>query len=212
MKKLPLALLVAVATGCSTISDRPASQDPTATWQARQSQLIALKSWRVQGRLSARTPDDGWQASVRWVRDNDRHDIDLWGPLGRGHVRLVQDRYGAVLRDAQDNTYWAEDGQRLLFDTTGWWLPLDGLNYWVLGVPMPQTPNEHDLDQWGRLTKLTQLGWDIEFLQYQRQGTYEFPRKLFIRRQLDSAHTVNQGTNNRTLEVRMVIERWTMTP
>jgi outer membrane lipoprotein LolB len=209
VKKSLVALLVTMLAGCATVGDHPAAKDPQAAWRERQAQLLPLKDWRIQGRVSARTPDDGWQASLRWTRDNARHEIDLWGPLGRGHVRLTQDSSGAELRDADNHSYWAKDGEQLLLERTGWWLPLDGLNYWVLGVPIPTAPNSHTLDQWGRLKRLRQLGWDIDFLQYRRQGNYELPSKLFIRRNADTAA---QSDGAPPLEVRLAIERWTITP
>lgn len=207
-----IALAAVVVAGCATIDDRPPTQDVTAAWQQRQVELAALNHWQIRGRLSARTEDEGWHASLLWMRDNDRHAIDLWGPLGRGHVRLNQDPSGAQLRDAQNNTYWAKDGKRLLFDITGWWLPLDSLNYWVLGVPVPAEPNVQSLDASGRLKRLRQLGWDIDFVQYRRQGNYDLPSKLFIRRKLDVTEGVQPDADPPTLEVRLFIERWTMQP
>lgn len=202
-----------MAAGCATVADRRPLEDAASAWQARQLRLASLKVWDIQGRMSARTPDQGWHASLRWVRDNERHNIDLWGPLGRGHLRLIQDRFGATLRDADQNTYWAENGQQLLFETTGWWLPLDGLNYWVLGVPIPEIPGQHALDESGRLKTLQQLGWDIRFLRYKRTGAYEFPSKLFIRRRAyEGDRSSVDDENPAILEVRLVIERWTLKP
>ena len=57
-----VALLVAMLAGCATVGDRPAVKDPQAAWHERQAQLLPLKDWRIQGRVSARTTDDGWQA------------------------------------------------------------------------------------------------------------------------------------------------------
>ncbi len=212
MNKAWIALVAAVAAGCATIEDRPPGKDAAAAWQQRQVKLAALDRWQVRGRMSARTPDEGWQASMLWVRHSDRHTIDLWGPLGRGHLRLSQDSSGARLRDAQNNIYSARDGKHLLFDITGWWLPLDSLNYWVLGMPVPATPNVQALDDSGRLKRLQQLGWDIDFLQYRRHGDYELPSKLFIRRRLNAAEVRDPDADRLTLEVRLVIERWTVQP
>ncbi len=210
-----VALVAAVATGCAAVTERPPLEDPTAAWRARQSRLISLNSWEIQGRISARSSTEGWQATVRWVRDGDRHDIELGGPLGRGHVRLMQDRFGARLRDANNQTYWAATSQQLLFDTTGWRLPLDGLNYWVLGLPVPDTPGTQALDRSGRLKSLDQLGWQVRFLRYRRHGGYEFPSKLFIRRQVNGtdAQPPDEGdSHGPLLEVRLVIERWSPVP
>ncbi|MDX1488797.1 MAG: lipoprotein insertase outer membrane protein LolB [Acidiferrobacterales bacterium] len=212
MSKPWIALAVIMTAGCATIEDRPPSEDVAAAWQQRQIRLAALDHWQIRGRMSARTPDEGWTASMLWVRQNDRHAIDLWGPLGRGHMRLSQDPSGAQLRDARNNTYWARDGKQLLFDITGWWLPLDSLNYWVLGMPVPAAPNVQTLDELGRLKRLRQLGWDIDFQQYRRHGDYDLPSKLFIRRRLNAAEVSNPDVDRLTLEVRLVIERWTMQP
>jgi outer membrane lipoprotein LolB len=215
VKRLFVVLVVVLAAGCATVERRLPLEDATAAWELRQSRLNTVKVWDIQGRLSARTPHEGWQASLRWVRDHERHHIDLWGPLGRGHVRLIQDHSGATLQDADLNTYWAENGQQLLFETTGYWLPLDGLNYWVLGVPVPELAGQHALDESGRLRTLQQLGWDIRFLRYKRAGVHEFPSKVFIRRQLNErGHALGRDGNSNapTLEVRLVIERWTLNP
>ncbi|MEE8607300.1 MAG: outer membrane lipoprotein LolB, partial [Nitrospiraceae bacterium] len=121
----------------------------------------------------------------------------------------------ARLRDANNQTYWAATSQQLLFDTTGWRLPLDGLNYWVLGLPVPDTPGTQALDRSGRLKSLDQLGWQVRFLRYRRHGVYEFPSKLFIRRQANGtdAQPPDEGdSHGPLLEVRLVIERWSPVP
>lgn len=216
MNKVVLALAAALVAGCTIVADRPALEDPSATWRSRQSQLVLLDSWNVQGRVSARSLNEGWQASLRWTRNERRHEIDLWGPLGRGHVRLTLDDSGAELRDSDQSTYYADDAQQLLFETTGWWLPLDGLNYWILGVPMPDTPSEHVLDESGRLMTLKQQGWNIRFVRYRRFGRFEFPEKLFIKREkADNVVVLESREYERevpTLEVRLVVEKWMLEP
>lgn len=215
MNKVVLALVATLVAGCVTVVDRTVREDPSATWQTRQSQLLLLNTWDIQGRISARTLNEGWQASLRWARDKQRHEIDLWGPLGRGHVRLTLDDSGAQLRDTDQNIYRADDAQQLLFETTGWWLPLDGLHYWILGVPVPDTPNQHVLDKSGRLITLKQLGWNIRFMRYRRFGRFEFPRKLFIQREMANNLALESREYEREvaiLEVRLVVEKWTMEP
>lgn len=215
MKKVVLALAATLVAGCATFVDRPALEDPSATWQSRQSQLLLLNTWDIQGRVSARSLSNGWQASLRWARDERRHEIDLWGPLGRGHVRLTLDDSGAQLRDSDQNTYYADDAQQLLFETTGWWLPFDGLNFWIKGVPIPDTPNQHILDESGRLMTLKQLGWNIRFMRYRRFGSFEFPGKLFIKREMANDSVMGSREYEGeipVLEVRLVVEKWMLEP
>jgi len=197
--------LTALAAGCATAPSLPPVENPAATWQARQTELRPITTWKIQGRLAMRTAEEGWQASLNWVREGERHRIDLIGPLGRGHLRLTPEDQGAELRDADQHSWRAENPEQLLYRTTGWLVPLDGLNYWVLGLPLPDTASSQELDPQGRLKTLAQSGWDIRFLEYTRYGTLDLPSKLFIKRQ---GHDANGNpAEDATLEVRLVIER-----
>jgi len=198
---LALALTL-LAGACATIPERPPVADPDAAWSARRRQLETRAHWALQGRVALRARDEGWQASLVWKRNADRHEIDLSGPLGGGRLRLSQDRNGAQLRDSSSKVVHAADAEQLLLQVTGWRLPFDGLNYWVLGLPAPGAVGAPDLDVWGRLKTLHQSGWDIEFLGYEPFDGAELPSKLFIRREQPA------GVGGETLEVRLVIDRW----
>ncbi|MGA9031340.1 MAG: lipoprotein insertase outer membrane protein LolB [Sulfuricaulis sp.] len=200
--------LTALAAGCATAPALPPVENPAATWQARQTELRPITTWKIQGRMSMRTAEEGWQASLSWVREGDRHRIDIIGPLGRGHLRLTRDNQGAELRDADQHSWHAENPEQLLYQTTGWLLPLDGLNYWVLGLPLPDSAASQELDPQGRLKTLSQSGWDIRFLEYARYGALDLPSKLFIKRQGRGMN--GSPANDATLEVRLVIERWAL--
>jgi outer membrane lipoprotein LolB len=200
--------LTALAAGCATAPALPPVENPAATWQARQMELRPITTWKIQGRMSMRTAEEGWQASLNWVREGEWHRIDIIGPLGRGHLRLTRDNQGAELRDADQHSWHAENPEQLLYRTTGWLVPLDGLNYWVLGLPLPDTAASQELDPQGRLKTLSQSGWDIRFLEYARYGALDLPSKLFIKRQ--GRGTNGDPADDATLEVRLVIERWAL--
>ena len=203
-----VAMLAALATGCATAPSPPPVENPAATWEARQAALHTVTAWTLQGRLAMRAAEEGWQASVHWVRDGERQQIDLSGPLGRGHLRLTQDRGGAELRDADQKTWRAENAQQLLYRTTGWLVPLDGLNYWILGLPAPGSAAGLQLDDQGRLKTLDQSGWDIRFLEYARSGALDLPSKIFIKRQGDGNEMAS--ARHTAVEVRMIIEHWAL--
>ena len=130
--------------------------------------------------------------------------MDFTGPLGRGHLRLIQDSRGAELRDADQRVWREADAELLLYRATGWVVPLDGLNFWVLGLPAPGPAPERQLDGQGRLQRLAQAGWDIRFLEYARHGGFELPSRIYITRRNDAEGTAE------TLEVRLSIEHWTL--
>lgn len=195
--------------GCATLfAPPPSAEQIDRDWQARQSRLQDVDTWELKGRLAMRADDDGWHASLRWQRQQDRHVIDLSGPLGKGHVRLNQDASGARLRDNEQQTHYASTARQLLYETTGWDLPLDDLNYWVLGLPAPDSPKRWELDDGGRLKTLQQGGWEVRFLAYGRHGDYDLPSKVFIQR--DPAGAAAAADSKQTLEVRLAIAQWTV--
>ncbi|MHB8743475.1 MAG: lipoprotein insertase outer membrane protein LolB [Sulfuricaulis sp.] len=205
---LGLLGLAALAAGCATTPALPPVENPAATWQARQIELSPVTTWTIQGRLAVHTDHKGWQASVYWVRDGDRQTIDIIGPLGQGHLRLSQDSHGAELRDADKKTWRADNAEQLLYRTTGWRIPLAGLDYWVLGLPLPGNAGHQELDTQGRLKRLDQSGWDIQFQEYTRNGTLDLPSKIFINRQ-DIGVDADQAKVN-ALELRLIIDHWTL--
>jgi outer membrane lipoprotein LolB len=199
--RLGIIFAAALLAGCTALPERAPEENAEAAWAAHASALARVEVWQLRGRLALRSEDEGANASVYWQCDHGRHRLDLAGPFGGGRVRVTRDESGATLRDANGRLYRDASVEALLARVTGWSLPLDGLEYWVRGLPVPDAPRREVLNAWGQLDALDQLGWHISFLDYARQDGHELPSRIFLRR--DS--TVGEV---RTLEVRFVVERW----
>lgn len=195
-------LVPALLLGCASVPP-PAVENPVAAWELRQSELKPVTSWNLHGRLALRSAEQGWHATLDWERDGERHRMDFTGPLGRGHLRLIQDGRGAELRDADQRTWRAQNAEQILYRATGWSLPLEGLNYWILGLPAPAPASDQQLDSLGRLKNLTQSGWRIEFLEYARYGSLDLPVKMYVKKDRAAG-----GPEGDMLEARLIIERW----
>ena len=202
-----LFILVVFISGCASAVSLPPVADVDAAWHLRQATLKPITSWHVRGRLALRAADQGWHATLNWERDGERHRLDFTGPLGRGHLRLVQDDRGAELLDTEQRIWRAGNAETLLYRATGWRVPLDGLNYWIVGLAAPDSVSNQQLDARGRLKRLSQSGWDIQFLEYTHYGSFDLPSKLYITRQGDRVEGNPAG--DEALEVRLSIERWT---
>lgn len=200
--RLFVLLFALSLAGCVTPPARPPVDDPAAAWAARQTRLARVDAWELRGRLAVTTAEEGANASFHWLRRQARHRLSLAGPFGSGGVRIEYDGDIATLRDSSGEVYYGHSVQELLARATGWRLPIEGLDYWVLGLPAPGAPARRELDAWGRLAVLEQLGWRIEFVEYFGPGLYELPRRIFIARAAEGARDF--------LEARFVIERWTV--
>ncbi len=170
-------------------------------WPQRAAQLSALKDWELRGRVALQTDDNrGGQAALHWQYRGERHVIVLRGPLGGGLLRLQQDRDGAYLQDAERREYRAASAEELLFSVAGWRIPINGLEYWIRGLPAPSEITLQEWDEYGRLTRLQQFGWDVYFLEYSSSGDYELPSRLDL--------ILSAPDGSARAEARIVIDEW----
>ncbi len=75
-------------------------------------------------------------------------------------------------------------------------LPVNGLRYWVRGLPEPGSTPVLQTDASGRLTRLEQNGWIIEYPAYAPTSilNLDLPERIVARRP--------------DLSVKLVIEQW----
>lgn len=197
---MPLVLWL---VGCAAPLPRPSDVHLQQLWQARTSALLPIEHWELRGRLAVRADERGGQASLTWQRSATLHNIRLNGPLGRGVVRVTQDENGAQLQDAEQRVFRAASAEELLYRYTGWRLPLNNLNYWVRGLPVPDLPASRELDDNGRLTLLRQQGWEVRYQEYVQSADYELPNRLTLTYVPEPA-TLEAPA----MEVRLVVDRW----
>lgn len=187
-------LALALLTGCAT----PPTSSPAAqsAWVARQPILAKLSHWRTVGRIGVVNEQDGWHANFQWDQQGPAYRIDLIGPLGQGRV-VVQGDAEKVSIQTQDGQNWtASDADALLEQSLGVRLPVNGLRYWVRGLPEPGATPVLETDAEGRLTRLEQNGWIIDYSAYTPTGRIELPARMVARRS--------------ELSVKLVIEQWNL--
>lgn len=183
-------LFLVVLTGCAT-TPAPNTVTPPASLPT-ESELP--DHWQLTGRISLTQGETGWHASVDWVEQTDSFRLRVAGPLGQGGFLLTGNAEGVLLRDASQRTYAATDTSGLLAQVTSWALPVDGMRYWVRGIPGPDTDFKGDVDSAGRLEQLNQDGWTIRYTRYHPAEDGRWPALLSMARD--------------DIAVRLVIDHW----
>ena len=187
-------IIVAMLSACAT---RPVvtDQERAQAWKARQQALAGLEHWSFSARLAVKDKvDESWSASLRWQQGGSSYDIRLSGAFGQGAVRLFGHTGYAVIETADHAALTASSAELLMEEQLGWSVPVQGLKYWLVGLPEPSMITRHALDEYGRLSELEQSGWQIRYSSYQRVDGLELPRMLEL--------------ENARLRVRLVIDRW----
>lgn len=193
MKHLLVVLLMALLAGCAVEPPRQPASSRELAWQERQASLKPLHLWQLTGRIAIQTGDDGWNATLIWRQAQEQYRIQLVAPLGQGSLQLEGDPQQVELRTSEGNSAVAADPDTLIFNELGWRVPVSALRYWVLGLTAPGEASVV-IDEFGRLNRLKQAGWEVEFLDYMVQGSQELPARLFV--------------TNHQAQVRLVIKRW----
>jgi len=195
-----ITLLLAVAlAGCADLSISPVPGDISADhWKTRQDYLVKLRAWTLTGRLAVQTEREGWTATLHWIQDNENYNMRFIAPLGQGTYELSGDVHKVSMLTADNRFLQANDPERLMLDNLGWNVPLNGLKYWIRGLPEPGTaPDNMILDDKGRITDLQQSGWRISILRYAEIEGIDLPGKLFMQ--------------NDRFKLRLVIQDWKTT-
>lgn len=185
-----------VLAGCATSTPFvPATPALQQKGESHQSNIQNLVSWSFTGRIAAQNGGDGFSGTIRWLQQAQEYDIAIQGPVGSGSIHLRGNADGSELQLPDNQTLTGNNAQNLLEQHFGWHIPVDALQQWVVGRPDPRAQEERALDDSGRLQRLRQSGWDVEYKRYVRVRDHDLPEKIFAR----SDHG----------QVRLFIDEWT---
>lgn len=172
---LSFALLL---TSCTTLAP-PSTPTKTISWSAREAQLKNIHQFDIKGKIAVRTTQDSGSATIHWLQNGDNYTISIFGPLGSDGMTL-HGRPGSVTMElANGKKVSANNAETLLAQQWGYHLPVSYLKYWIRGLPAPGADSQK-LDQYNRITSLSQAGWQVEFLTYTNQNGIEVPQKINV--------------------------------
>lgn len=197
--------LVALLGACAGRTVRVAAPTPEQVsrgqaWQRERERLVDLPQWSLTGRIAVAAGGRGGSGRIDWGQDQARYDIALSAPVTRQSWRLSGDGAGARLEGLEGGTREGYNAETLLLEATGWQLPVLCLPDWVRGLGCRNVAALAQ-ESWstdGRLARLDQIGWVIEYPEWRAgaPGQPEMPRRIVARRTGADA------------SVRLVVDEW----
>lgn len=198
MLRLPLiAVVLLFISACAPLQKQPTelAVDPEIAWQERQKQLRLLTHWEIRGRTAITQEKESWHAGLNWRESNGIYRIKLMGPFSQGGVHLDGTPEQVVLTLSDGEMLAAATPEALLTNVFDLKFPVSALRDWVRGLPYDGVPYQSlELDNQGRLLRLQQQEWQIDYQRYERYGQQDMPAKLFI--------------SHPELSVRLVVNNW----
>lgn len=172
------AVLAGFLCACATEPRWEATPDARDRWQAREARLNRLTTWNLDGRFGFTRKKQGFTASLAWNQAPGRYSLSLTGPLDQDIAHLEGEGGHHRITVTGRGHFESDNVEDLLDEAIGYPLPLDKLRYWVRGLPDPSATDVRTLDAQGRLSKLEDDGWTVEFLRYTRIGDTELPARI----------------------------------
>jgi outer membrane lipoprotein LolB len=178
------ALCALFISACATTPRAPVTVDPAQ-----------VDSFELNGRVNVRTERSAYPGRIRWQHAPQRDEVWLYSPLGSAVAHMRQDANGAMLATSDGKEYHAAHVTELARDVLGYELPLDGLQYWVRGLPSPTLDAvERQDDADGRPKQIKQGPWKVSYLGWEPAGANGLPSKLDL---------AGEG-----LRMRLVVDEW----
>ena len=135
--------------------------------------------FRLRGKIAVRGPGDAFSASFDWMQRGEAFDIELWGPLGQGRVRLRGDGTRLTVTDARGGTVTGVSAEPLIASTLGWSVPVSALPYWVRGRYDPgNAVADVRRAADGTLAGFKQLGWAVGVSRWGESALGRVPARI----------------------------------
>jgi outer membrane lipoprotein LolB len=181
--------------GCSSLPTQPVSPaTPVTLYQQHLAQVSRIQTFAMQGRIAILTEKKGFSGSIHWQHHTDGDDIQFFSPLGSQLGALSQRADGVTLTTGNQHTIHADDAETLTQQALGWSLPMQGLPDWMLGRPHNAENALLVWDTEGKLSQLSEQGWDIEYPLYKQADGFMLPSKVVLK--------------SEKLDLKLVIEKW----
>ncbi len=178
-RALFLLLALTLLAACASRPPEPVAA-PEELFQDRLDALAGLSGWSASGRAGISAGTDAATMSMDWTQRAGDWQLDLRGPLASGAVRLQRTADGVSLRTSDGRQDQAQDAQALLYRYTGFDLPVEVLQDWLIGIPAPEYDANLDLDDDGLPVRVEQLGWTIQYTAYDRVNGVQMPIRMFM--------------------------------
>jgi outer membrane lipoprotein LolB len=126
--------------------------------------------------------------NISWLQNgNGQYEMNIKNPLTGSILAYLKGDRSEVTLQANGKTYKDANAERLLQGQLGVSLPLDGMKYWVRGVPSPDSPVQQvKLDALGRPETLQQSGWVVEYTGWKGNDWKALPEKVNLSRAPDN--------------------------
>jgi len=173
-----LLLSSVLLSACSSIAP-PAEEN--SDWARQRDQLQDFDSWELRGRVNVRYDNESHTPRINWLQQNVEYHIRLWGTFNAGNTLIVGSPDYVTLENGGE-TRSANSPEELILGQLGYELPVSQLNYWIKGLPAPDSEFQLSFNELNQLTTIEQADWTINLSDMRQYGPISLPRAVELTR------------------------------
>lgn len=151
----------------------------------REAVASKIINWQASGVLSIQESNTKpVLGDFYWQQTNRAYRIVMSSPLSLYHLDIIKSFGSVKLWKNGVRVLTAKTPEGIMRRAMGWSLPISNLQYWMKGMPAPQSCGEYFVihDQYGHLTALKQDGWLLELSAYKNQDGVDLPQMIILSR------------------------------
>lgn len=133
IKHYGIAIITTFLLGGCALFSSPQQQVPLNITE-RQQKLEQLQQFTLQASVGIKVPDESLSGSLRWQQQQQFFQAAMTNFLGVSMFELSHDSTGSEIL-IRGERYQAEDASSLLYQLSGWSMPLNELPLWIRGLP-----------------------------------------------------------------------------
>ncbi len=182
-KSFTMLMVIFALSGCQTVNQHQIKNeasvntvDQTEHFEA----LSLLNTWKIAGKLGVITPDKRNSVYINWQQKDLETDIKMTNILGVQLARVIDDENGATL-ESDDNVLTDASPEGLIYQITGWYLPVSQLKVWIKGLPNKNDSfetNETGLVNIINASCANCNAWKISYDNYKLVNGINLPHKI----------------------------------
>ena len=158
--------------------------------RAERQHLYDLADWEFRGRFSVRDDDESWSANILWRNHKNVDRLKMSGPLGQGAVEFFLTGGQIIIDRGEGDFERSDDPDDLIRHHLGVFVPVESLQFWVLGLPHPGNHFREIKEGF------IQSGWSVSIPKLMQADDQLMPHKLVV-------------ANNET-KLKLIIDQWVL--
>lgn len=166
-------ITTAFLAGCSISPSTPKAPIPDRAED--------ITTWQTEGRVGIRTAQDAVSGNFNWEHSPEHYELNIYGPFGQGATRIegIPGKESRLTYDDKDLR--GPSAEALLYHELGWHFPVTNVQYWIRGLPAPDSAAEISYQSDGITPEqIVQDGWTITYREFTSLGTLRLPQRLQV--------------------------------